>query len=45
MRSLMALLKPVWHNDAGQDLAEWALIIALLLVFAIGILKFARILH
>jgi hypothetical protein len=35
----MALPKPVWPDADGQDIAEWALIVAFLLVFAIGILK------
>jgi len=34
----MALLTPVWPDDDGQDTAEWALIFALLLVLAIGLL-------
>jgi Flp pilus assembly pilin Flp len=29
----------LWHDDYGQDIAEYAIILAVLLVLAIGVVK------
>jgi Flp pilus assembly pilin Flp len=39
MHELWALLKEVWWTDDGQDIAEYAVMLAVILVIVVGTLK------
>jgi Flp pilus assembly pilin Flp len=39
MHELWALLKEAWSDDAGQDIAEYAVMLAVILVIVVGTLK------
>jgi Flp pilus assembly pilin Flp len=39
MHELWLLLKKLWSDDAGQDVAEYAVMLALILVIVVGTLK------
>lgn len=33
------LLKQVWNNDEGQDIAEYAVMLAVILVIVVGVVR------
>jgi Flp pilus assembly pilin Flp len=39
MHELWLLLKKLWYGDAGQDVAEYAVMLAVILVIVVGTLK------
>jgi Flp pilus assembly pilin Flp len=39
MDAIWMLLKAVWSDDAGQDIAEYAVMLAVILVIVVGTLK------
>jgi Flp pilus assembly pilin Flp len=39
MHELLALLKKLWSDDVGQDVAEYAVMLAVILVIVVGTLK------
>jgi Flp pilus assembly pilin Flp len=39
MNELWMLLKEMWRDDAGQDVAEYAVMLAVILVIVVGTIK------
>ena len=39
MQQLQSLLAKVWADDAGQDVAEYAVMLAVILVIVVGTIK------
>jgi len=39
MHDMMMLFKNVWSDDAGQDVAEYAVMLAVILVIVVGTIK------
>jgi Flp pilus assembly pilin Flp len=39
MNELWMLLKKMWRDDAGQDVAEYAVMLAVILVIVVGTIK------
>jgi Flp pilus assembly pilin Flp len=39
MDAICLLLKEVWSDDAGQDVAEYAVMLAVILVIVVGTIK------
>jgi Flp pilus assembly pilin Flp len=39
MQQLQSLLAQVWADDAGQDVAEYAVMLAVILVIVVGTIK------
>jgi Flp pilus assembly pilin Flp len=39
MHDMLTLFKQIWSDDAGQDVAEYAVMLAVILVIVVGTIK------